>query len=97
MSLPLSISKFQAGKLVKQTGGFRSFIPEKVNHPWVIDLPEVEVLVSEANRKIGELNAYSQLVPDIDFFIAMHKAVEATTSSRIEGAQTTIEEAFLRE
>ncbi len=97
MKPPLPISEFQAGKLVKQTGGFRSFMPEKVNHPWVIDLPEVEVLVSEANRKIGELNAYSQLVPDIDFFIAMHKAVEATTSSRIEGTQTTIEEAFLRE
>ena len=95
MNPPISVSDYQAGRLIRQPGGYQSFIPEKINRQWLPGHPETEALVAEASRRIGELNAYSQLVPDIDFFIAMHKAVEATTSSRIEGTQTTIEEAFL--
>lgn len=95
MNTPLQISKFRAGRQVRQTG-YRSFIPEKVNRQWIVDSPQTETLIAEAHRKLGELNAFSQLIPDIDFFIYMHKAKEATTSSRIEGTQTRIEEAFLR-
>ncbi|MCB0521949.1 MAG: Fic family protein [Lewinellaceae bacterium] len=95
MNAPLKVSEFRAGQWVRQTG-FRSFIPEKVDRQWIINSPETETLIAEAHRKLGELNAFSQLIPDIDFFIYMHKAKEATTSSRIEGTQTRIEEAFLR-
>jgi Fic family protein len=85
-----------SGKLVKQVG-YRSFMPEKINHEWIISSPEVNKLLAEANRLIGELNAFSQIIPNVDFFIAMHVLKEATTSSRIEGTKTNMEEALVKE
>lgn len=51
-------------------------------------------LLSEADRHLGRLDMYSDYV-NIDLFIQMHIVKEATQSSKIEGTQTNIEEAFL--
>ena len=51
-------------------------------------------LLSQADRHLGSLDTYSQYV-NIDLFIQMHIAKEATQSSKIEGTQTNIEEVFL--
>ena len=95
MEAPIKLSEFISGNKVKQVN-YRSFLPSKINRQWLIDDPELETLIAQAHLKLGELTAYSELIPDVDFFIKMHIAKEATLSSRIEGTQTSVEEAFLR-
>lgn len=50
--------------------------------------------MSKADRNIGKLDTYSQYV-NVDLYISMHIVKEATQSSKIEGTQTNMEEAFL--
>ncbi len=92
----MNIKEFKAGKYVKQIE-YSSFLPVKISKEWIISSPKINHLLSEANRLLGELNAFSQLIPDVDFFIKMHISKEATTSSRIEGTKTNMEEALLKE
>ena len=86
--------KYTAGTYIQQYK-YKSFLPSLLNQNFDWQNEEVLELLSEANRKIGELNAYANLVPDVDFFIEMHKVKEATTSSKIEGTQTNVDDALL--
>ncbi|KRB33539.1 cell filamentation protein Fic [Mesorhizobium sp. Root695] len=89
----MELSTYRAGRYEKRLE-YRSFVPTSINHPWIVSDPEVIDVLGRADRALGELNAFAQLVPDIDFFISMYVAKEATQSSRIEGTQTNIEDAF---
>lgn len=88
----MKLSSFKAGQKI-QRFSYQSFEPNKVDISWEIDDPEITFLLSRADIKLGELNAYSQLIPDVDFFIKMHVLKEGTQSSSIEGTQTNIDEA----
>ena len=92
----MNINDYKSGSYKAQYE-YASFSPEPVNHSWTFEDGEIQQLLSEADRALGELNAFSQLIPDIDFFIRMHITKEATQSSRIEGTRTNMEEALLRE
>lgn len=92
----MNISEFKAGRLEAQYQ-YQSFLPELINHDWVLNDAKTLLTLDESSRLLGELNAFSQLVPDVDFFILMHITKEAITSSRIEGTQTNMEEALIRE
>ena len=89
----MDIKDYRAGEY-KQQYQYRSFQPALVHHAWTLSDAGLLNQLSEADRKLGELNAFSQLVPDVDYFIRMHVSKEATSSSRIEGTQTDIGEAL---
>ena len=92
----MKFETFKAGAW-KQRYQYKSFEPVPVNHEWVWEEATINALLESANRALGELNAFSLIVPDIDLFIEMHVVKEAQTSSRIEGTQTGIDEALMSE
>jgi Fic family protein len=92
----MKLEAFTAGKW-RQRFQYKSFEPAPVDHDWGWDDPQINTMLEEATRALGELNAFSLIVPDVDLFIQMHVVKEAQTSSRIEGTQTGIDEALMPE
>jgi Fic family protein len=88
------MKNFNSGTIANQ-GYYKSFIPNTINHDWKIDDMEVVSLLSKADRLLGQLDMYSNYV-NIDLYLSMHIAKEATQSSRIEGTQTNMEEVFMK-
>lgn len=89
----MDLSRYKSG-YYKNQYQYKSFLPSIINTEWHISDAELSRLLSEADFKLGELNAFSQIVPDVDFFIKMHVSKEAALSSRIEGTRTGIEDAL---
>ncbi|MFT4032709.1 MAG: Fic family protein [Siphonobacter sp.] len=85
---------FKSGQYVNQ-GYYKAFVPNFIDRPWVLDDMDVLRLLSQADRQLGRLDMYSEYV-NIDLYVSMHIAKEATQSSRIEGTQTNMEEAFMK-
>lgn len=87
------MQNFKAGTYINQ-GYYKSFQPNYIHKEWQVQDMQLLNLLSQADRQLGRLDMYSQYV-NIDMFIQMHIAKEATQSSKIEGTQTNMEEAFL--
>lgn len=90
----MKLEEYEAGKYV-QMKDYRAFIPRKINYNWEWSDTKLNKLLSEADRQIGELNAYSLLIPNVELYIKMHVKIEANKSSRIEGTRTTVDEDLL--
>lgn len=90
----MKLEEYKSGEYTKMND-YKAFIPSKINYNWGWDDTKLDKLLAEANRQIGELNAYSLLIPNVDLYIKMHVKIEANKSSRIEGTKTTVEEDLL--
>ena len=90
----MNLKDFKSG-IYKQQFQYKSFTPSNINHSWIWDDPKINVLLERATKSLGELNAFTLIVPDVDLFIQMHIVKEANTSSRIEGTRTQIDEALM--
>ena len=87
------MNSFISGKYINQ-GFYKSFQPNQINREWQVNDMSVIQLLSKADRFLGRLDMYSEYV-NIDLFIRMHIAKEATQSSKIEGTRTNVEDVFL--
>lgn len=75
--------------------GYRYFVPAEVNKQWYWHEAALNTLLEKASIRLGELNSFAKLVPNMDLFIQLHVTKEAVVSSRIEGTQTNFDEALL--
>ena len=92
----MKFESFKSGSW-KQQYQYKSFLPTLINQEWSWDDPRINVMLEKATKALGELNAFTLIVPDVDLFIHMHVDKEANTSSRIEGTRTAMDEAVLDE
>ena len=90
------LEEFLAGSYTEEYQ-YKAFLPSNINESWQWQDSEINILLEEANRKLGEINAFSFLIPNIDLFIKMHITKEANTSSKIEGTKTEMDEAIMKE
>jgi len=86
----MNIKDFKSGTL-RQEYQYKSFLPEFINHTFTWDDPQINTMLEDATRALGELNAFTMIVPNVDMFIQMHITKEANTSSKIEGTKTEMD------
>ncbi|HAH45643.1 MAG TPA: cell filamentation protein Fic, partial [Planctomycetaceae bacterium] len=80
--------KTRAGRYVSQPTGYRAFIPNPLPpDPPIQIAPEMQVLLSQADRALGRLDGSIQTLPHPDLFVYMYVRKEAVLSSQIEGTQ----------
>ena len=90
----MNLKDFKSGTL-RQEYQYKSFLPEMINHTFTWDEPQINTMLENATRALGELNAFTMIVPNVDIFIQMHITKEANTSSKIEGTKTEMDEVLV--
>jgi len=81
----------RAGSYVSQIGGYKAFVPKPLPPDPPIQLDnEMIQLLSRADRALGRLDGASEILPNVDLFVAMYVSKEAVLSSQIEGTQASL-------
>lgn len=82
----------RAGRYVRQTRGYRAFIPEFLP-PADLDLSgPVTASLSRADLALGRLDGAVETLPHPELFTAMYVRREAVLSSQIEGTQASLDD-----
>lgn len=58
----MKLEQFNAG-IWRQQYKYKSFQPIPVNQPWTWEEPSINALLEQATKALGELNAFSIIVP----------------------------------
>lgn len=82
----------RSGVFVRQSLGYRAFIPAELPPTPSIELAQLTELLSAADRAIGRLDGVSATLPNPDLFVAMYVRRESVLSSQIEGAQSSMDD-----
>ena len=88
------MQNFIAG-MYRQQREYKSFSPSFINCHFAWENRQIDQLVEQAANLLGALNAYAEIVPDVDFSIPMSIAKEAIDSNLIEGIKTELDEVVL--
>ncbi|HEX6555846.1 MAG TPA: Fic family protein [Ktedonobacteraceae bacterium] len=81
----------RAGKYISQIGGYKAFVPKPLPPDPPIHLDDEMIqLLSQADRALGRLDGASEILPNVDLFVAMYVSKEAVLSSQIEGTQASL-------
>jgi len=84
-----------SGTYIKQTAGYRAFIPASLPPRPAIKLDgKQQRLLSQADMALARLDGLGQVLPGADLFISMYVRKEALLSSQIEGTQASLEDLF---
>jgi Fic family protein len=85
------IDQARAGSYTRQIGGYKAFVPKPLPPDSPIQLDnEMLQLLSQADRELGRLDGASEILPNVDLFVAMYVNKEAVLSSQIEGTQASL-------
>lgn len=93
-----SESYSRAGQYVRQSSGYRAFIPAPLPpQPPIAFTGELQNLLSEADRALGRLDGSVLTLPNPDLFVFMYVRKEAVLSSQIEGTQSSLQDLLAAE
>lgn len=88
----------RAGRYVRQTTGYRAFMPAPLPPEPPLDLSgELHRLLSSADRALGRLDGSVLTLPNPDLFVFMYVRKEAVLSSQIEGTQSSLQDLLAAE
>lgn len=83
----------RSGKTATQAGGYLAFLPNPLPpHPPLNMDEEALLVLSAADRAVGALSTFGDLIPSTNLFVAMYVRREALLSSEIEGIACTLED-----
>lgn len=88
----------RAGRRIRQPTGYMAFIPAPLPpDPSIHVPPDMQVLLSKADRALGRLDGSIQTLPNPDLFVYMYVRKEAVLSSQIEGTQSSLQDVLAAE
>lgn len=94
----MNATPFRSGRYIQQPTGYKAFIPNPLPpDPSIAISPEMQVLLSQADRALGRLDGSIQTLPHPDLFVFMYVRKEAVLSSQIEGTQSSLQDVLAAE